>query len=208
MANFLHFSSLRGSGIWLLHLTAGQFAGILLSTFLLGVVVLRADSPSQRLIFSNKACVVTRNGKATLLIRIGNTKGGFCLQPDVRLSYVRHVKTSEGESLFKGGPLEVSTPYCFPFYARIDSDSIYDRLCSSDTKYSSFAPDFCNFPHDRWRLSTFREERSWYNSRRGLYLGLRSLQRCDNLAGTFWSLSSNKCFEIALVCVHALLWIK
>lgn len=87
--------------------TVEQFVGILLSSILLGVIILRANSPSQRLIFSNKACVVARDRKQTLLIRIASVKGVFCIQPEIRLAYVHRLVTKEGEDLLKTDSLEV-----------------------------------------------------------------------------------------------------
>jgi inward rectifier potassium channel len=64
-------------------------AGILLAAVLLGVLVTRASIPSARVVFSDVCLLTSRNGEPMLIIRIGNTRGNFLLNPEIRVGYLR-----------------------------------------------------------------------------------------------------------------------
>ena len=60
-----------------------HFAGILLSSILLGLVVAKASLPSSKLVFSKAMLVTPRNGVPKLIARVCNTRGNYLLNPEV-----------------------------------------------------------------------------------------------------------------------------
>ncbi|KAK9797007.1 hypothetical protein WJX73_004119 [Symbiochloris irregularis] len=90
--------------------TAEHFGGIMLSSILLGLVVTKASLPTSKIIFS-KVCLITkRNGVPHLLVRVGNTRGNFLLNPEIRISYLKRLVTIEGEVTFSGSRLDYADP--------------------------------------------------------------------------------------------------
>ena len=59
-----------------------HFAGILLSSILLGLVVAKASLPSAKLVFSAAMLVTPRDGVPTLIARVCNTRGNYLLNPE------------------------------------------------------------------------------------------------------------------------------
>lgn len=90
--------------------TVEHFVGILLSAILLGIVVSKASLPTSRIVFSDHIIFTTRNGEPTVIFRVGNTRGNFLLNPEVRVSYFRRLETIEGESVWTGTRLEFEEP--------------------------------------------------------------------------------------------------
>ncbi|CAK0786641.1 hypothetical protein CVIRNUC_009855 [Coccomyxa viridis] len=87
--------------------TVEHFAGLMMSSCLLGIVFARASIPTAKMAFSKVCLITTRNGKPHLLVRIGNTRGNFLLHPEIRISYFQKLVTYEGESTMKGQRCEV-----------------------------------------------------------------------------------------------------
>ncbi|KAK9903246.1 hypothetical protein WJX75_000664 [Coccomyxa subellipsoidea] len=64
--------------------TVEHFAGIMMSSLLLGIVFAKASMPTCKTAFSRVCLITARNGVPHLLIRIGNTRGNFLLHPEGR----------------------------------------------------------------------------------------------------------------------------
>ncbi|CAL8465349.1 g4884 [Coccomyxa elongata] len=90
--------------------TVEHFAGIMMSSLLLGIVFAKASMPTTKTAFSRVCLITARNGVPHLLIRIGNTRGNFLLHPEIRVSYFHRLVTKEGEVTFKGRRCEVTDP--------------------------------------------------------------------------------------------------
>ncbi|KAK9836323.1 hypothetical protein WJX81_005310 [Elliptochloris bilobata] len=88
--------------------TAEQFVGLLLSALLLGVVVTKASIPSAKLVFSKVMVMSRRDGRWVLTCRIGNARGNFLYNPEIRLAYLFPALTKEGERLWDEERLEVA----------------------------------------------------------------------------------------------------
>lgn len=90
--------------------TLEHFAGILLSSLLLGIVVTKASIPTAKLVFSNVLLFSKRNGERVVVFRVVNTRGNFLLHPEVKGSFFRHVSTREGENIYIGSPIVFEEP--------------------------------------------------------------------------------------------------
>ncbi|GMH38335.1 hypothetical protein BSKO_06219 [Bryopsis sp. KO-2023] len=90
--------------------TVEHFVGIFLSAILLGVVVTKASIPTAKVVFSKHVLFTTRNGEPTVMFRVGNTRGNFLLNPEVRVSYFRPLDTVEGEKVWAGTRLDWEEP--------------------------------------------------------------------------------------------------
>lgn len=64
-------------------------AGILMGAVLLGVLINKASIPSARVVFSDVCLLTSRNGEPMLILRIGNTRGNFLLNPEIRVGYLK-----------------------------------------------------------------------------------------------------------------------
>lgn len=64
-------------------------AGVLMGTVLLGVLINKASIPSARVVFSDVCLLTSRNGEPVLILRIGNTRGNFLLNPEIRVGYLK-----------------------------------------------------------------------------------------------------------------------
>ena len=51
----------------------------------LGVLVHRAGIPQARVVFSDTCLLTSRNGAPVLVLRAGNTRGNFLLNPEIRV---------------------------------------------------------------------------------------------------------------------------
>jgi hypothetical protein len=67
---------------------AGVCTGILMGAAVLGVLVNRAAIPQARVVFSDHCLLTSRNGEPCLILRVGNTRGNFLLNPEIRLGYL------------------------------------------------------------------------------------------------------------------------
>lgn len=56
---------------------------------LLGVLINKASIPSARVVFSEVCLLTSRNGEPVLILRIGNTRGNFLLNPEIRVGYLK-----------------------------------------------------------------------------------------------------------------------
>lgn len=58
----------------------------------LGVLINRATIPQARVVFSDNCLFTSRDGEPVLILRIGNTRGNFLLNPEIRIGLltVRH----------------------------------------------------------------------------------------------------------------------
>lgn len=56
---------------------------------LLGVLINKASIPSARVVFSEACLLTSRNGEPVLILRIGNTRGNFLLNPEIRVGYLK-----------------------------------------------------------------------------------------------------------------------
>lgn len=56
---------------------------------LLGVLINKASIPSARVVFSDVCLLTSRNGEPVLILRIGNTRGNFLLNPEIRVGYLK-----------------------------------------------------------------------------------------------------------------------
>eukprot|EP00891_Asterochloris_glomerata_P009457 jgi/Astpho2/9457/fgenesh1_pg.00145_%23_62_t len=90
--------------------TTEHFVGILMSSVLLGIVVTKASLPSANLVFSSRVLFTTRNSVPHVLLRVGNIRGNFLMNPEIRLSYMQRLVTSEGEVGFKGQRMSYDDP--------------------------------------------------------------------------------------------------
>ncbi|KAK9805679.1 hypothetical protein WJX72_011464 [[Myrmecia] bisecta] len=90
--------------------TLEHFTGIVMSSLLLGVVVMKASMPTAKIVFSSHALMTQRNGVPHMLVRAGNTRGNFLLNPEIRIAYLRRVVTQEGEVTFLPLKMEFVDP--------------------------------------------------------------------------------------------------
>jgi hypothetical protein len=51
----------------------------------LGVLINRATIPQARVVFSDNVLLTSRNGEPCLILRVGNTRGNFLLNPEIRI---------------------------------------------------------------------------------------------------------------------------
>lgn len=63
--------------------------GVLMGAVLLGVLINKASIPSARVVFSDVCLLTSRNGEPVLILRIGNTRGNFLLNPEIRVGYLK-----------------------------------------------------------------------------------------------------------------------
>jgi hypothetical protein len=63
--------------------------GVLMGAVLLGVLINKASIPSARVVFSDVCLFTSRNGEPVLILRIGNTRGNFLLNPEIRVGYLK-----------------------------------------------------------------------------------------------------------------------
>eukprot|EP00884_Botryococcus_braunii_P011471 jgi/Botrbrau1/20324/Bobra.0006s0007.2 len=101
-----------GFGTWIPTSRAGyalasaeHFCGLLLSALLLSIIVTKASTTRAMLIFSNVATINQCNGVVTLTCRVGNARGNFLYSPDIRMCYVRPIRSSEGNFFWEEEPL-------------------------------------------------------------------------------------------------------
>ena len=99
--------SSRAAFVWS---TLEQFVGMLLSSLLLGIVVTKASIPTAKLIFSNVILFSKRNGERVLVFRAVNTHGNFLLHPEIRMVFLKHTTTLEGEGTLTGSLLSIEEP--------------------------------------------------------------------------------------------------
>jgi hypothetical protein len=59
--------------------------GIIMGAAVLGVLINRATIPQARVVFSDNCLLTSRNGGPCLILRIGNTRGNFLLNPEIRI---------------------------------------------------------------------------------------------------------------------------
>jgi hypothetical protein len=67
----------------------GFHAGVLMGAVLLGVLINKASIPSARVVFSDVCLLTSRNGEPVLILRIGNTRGNFLLNPEIRVGFLK-----------------------------------------------------------------------------------------------------------------------
>eukprot|EP00803_Ostreobium_quekettii_P008872 evm.model.scf_301.8 EVM.evm.TU.scf_301.8 scf_301:87517-89785(-) len=107
--------------------TLEHFMGILLSALLLGIVVTKASLPAAKIVFSDVVMCTTRDGAPVLIFRVANTRGNFLVNPDIRVSAFKQVKTAEGEEVWIGSALAIQQPPvmapCFNMVHKINRDS-------------------------------------------------------------------------------------
>lgn len=60
-----------------------------MSAAVLGVLVNRAAIPQARVVFSDQCLLTSRNGEPVLILRVGNTRGNFLLNPEIRLGHLQ-----------------------------------------------------------------------------------------------------------------------
>eukprot|EP00892_Ulva_mutabilis_P008913 jgi/Ulvmu1/6394/UM003_0022.1 len=90
--------------------TIAHFVGILMGAVLLGVLINKASIPSARVVFSDVCLLTSRNGEPMLILRIGNTRGNFLLNPEIRVGYLKLEATVEGENIMRMARIELDEP--------------------------------------------------------------------------------------------------
>jgi hypothetical protein len=63
-------------------------AGVIMGAAVLGVLINRATIPQARVVFSDNCLLTSRNGEPCLILRIGNTRGNFLLNPEIRIGFL------------------------------------------------------------------------------------------------------------------------
>lgn len=70
-------------------LNPGPHTGIIMSAAVLGALINRASIPQARVVFSDNCLFSSRNGEPVLMFRIGNTRGNFLLNPEIRIGLLQ-----------------------------------------------------------------------------------------------------------------------
>jgi inward rectifier potassium channel len=70
-------------------LTMCPHTGIIMSAAVLGILINRASMPQARVVFSDNCLFTSRNGEPSLVLRIGNTRGNFLLNPEIRIGFLQ-----------------------------------------------------------------------------------------------------------------------
>jgi inward rectifier potassium channel len=73
--------------------------GLAATALITGMIVAKASRPHAGVLFSKTAVITRRDGKSTLLFRVGNTKGTEISSAEVVVSILRDEVSSEGERL-------------------------------------------------------------------------------------------------------------
>lgn len=76
--------------------------GNLLNAFTFGYILAKVARPTNRintLRFSKNACISLKDGKLTLMIRVGNLRKGFLANSEMKMLYVTEEETKEKETL-------------------------------------------------------------------------------------------------------------
>ncbi len=81
--------------------TAEAVASLAVSALATGIVFAKFSMPTARLAFSRDAVVYKMDGQPTLALRIGNTRGNFVVEAQVRVVLVRQDPTKEGVAMYR-----------------------------------------------------------------------------------------------------------
>ena len=104
------FSPNRQSTCGMVAYSVTAAIAITLNVLVFAVVTAKFMVPRSSIVFHQRALLSRRNGKACLLIRIGNLRGNLLFFPEVRLTLHRLVRTAEGETYVAAEELDVSVP--------------------------------------------------------------------------------------------------
>ncbi|MEQ1568074.1 MAG: ion channel [Myxococcota bacterium] len=75
--------------------------GLLLTALSTGLVFAKFSQPQGRIVFSDSVCVSDHDGRPTLMIRLGNSRGNRVLEANVRLDATLSTVTAEGRPFYR-----------------------------------------------------------------------------------------------------------
>ena len=79
--------------------TIEAFFGLFMVAFGSGIMFTKFARPTSRIIFSSPVLFVTRDGKPSLIFRLGNERGNQIVEANMRVIYARNEVTVEGEKV-------------------------------------------------------------------------------------------------------------
>jgi inward rectifier potassium channel len=75
--------------------------GLVLTALATGLVFAKFSAVRPRVIFARRAVITPLNGVRTLMVRIGNERGNYIAEVEVRLALMRTEQTQEGHTLYR-----------------------------------------------------------------------------------------------------------
>jgi inward rectifier potassium channel len=75
--------------------------GLVLTALATGLVFAKFSAVRPRVVFARRAVVTPLNGAPTLMVRIGNERGNYIAEVEVRLALMRTEQTQEGRTLYR-----------------------------------------------------------------------------------------------------------
>jgi inward rectifier potassium channel len=75
--------------------------GLLVTGLCVGLVFSKFSQPTGRIAFSHQAVICPMDGVPTLMFRVGNERGNQIVEATIRVSIVRTVRTSEGQTFYR-----------------------------------------------------------------------------------------------------------
>ncbi len=81
--------------------TAEAVFGLVLTALATGLVFAKFSAARPRVIFTRRAVITPLDGVPTLMVRVGNERGNYIAEVEVRLVLMRTERTQEGRSLYR-----------------------------------------------------------------------------------------------------------
>ena len=81
--------------------TLESIVGILVAAISTGLVFAKFSIPTARIAFSRKAVITQLNGVRSLIFRVGNLRGNYVVDAQMRMTLTHLEKTQEGRSLYR-----------------------------------------------------------------------------------------------------------
>ena len=124
----------------------------------LGVLINRATIPQARVVFSDNCLFTSRDGEPVLILRIGNTRGNFLLNPEIRIGLLtvrpRGNALAAAELSLIGRTPDRQLAVCRAVLALATRPS--RKLCAAQYQHSGNA---AGRSHPRWHRTQRRRQR-------------------------------------------------
>ena len=75
--------------------------GLVLTALATGLVFAKFSAVRPRVVFARRAVITTLDGVPTLMVRIGNERGNYIAEVEVRLALMRSERSREGRTLYR-----------------------------------------------------------------------------------------------------------